>query len=393
MRKPVDEGGEVTYALIYSVLALADIDVGVGQPEGALKWLEDPKIGPMTLIAAKHPATKQGDFRIDAYKVAMRAYVGVQQVEKAEKAMDALEALVASGGDASNAEQLTRIYIALGHQLQELLERLRNENKLDQAEKAARAAEIFLTRISERKEGNTFNSLSWVAETFFGLGAGFSAGAKKLPPEAERYYRKAYETFLRILARCKENPKFAPQPGAVTSVKLRMAACARAMGEYEKAIGLLVGVLLERENRVDVQFEAAQTYQEWGKVKPACYLNAIAGGYEKNGRYVVWGWGGISAKLASSEKTSEKARALFHQARCNLAAARFELAQTQTGQERAATLGKAELDITRIYRLYPDMGGPEWYDKYDQLLKKIQKARSVTAAGLKGEARPAAKTP
>lgn len=393
MRKPVDEGGEPTWALLFSVLALADICVGVGQPEQAIQWLEDPKIGPLTLVAAKHPATNEGEFRVDTYKVAMRAYVGAQQVEKAEKAMDELEKLVAAGREGASAAQLTSIYIALGYQLQGLLERLRSENKLQQAERAARAVEVFLTRIAERKEGNTFHSLSWVAETFMGLGAGFSTGGAKLPATAENYYRKAYDAYMQILRRCADDPKFAPQPGAVDHVKMRMAVCARALGEYAVAMKLLAGILAERENRLDVQIEAALTYQQWGKQNPAYYLRAIAGGYERNGRNLVWGWGGIAAKVSASERASEQFRSVFHQARYQLAATRFELAETQKGDQRAETLQKAELDITRVFRLYPDMGGPEWYEKYDVLLKKIQKARGVAVEGLKGQAAGAAQAP
>jgi hypothetical protein len=86
----------------------------------------------------------------------------------------------------------------------------------------------------------------------------------------------------------------------------------------------------------------------------------------------------------ASEKPSEQHRAIFHQARFHVASVRFELAMTQSGPPQAETLRKAELDITRVYRLYPDMGGPQWYHDYDVLLKKIQKARGVKPTGLPG---------
>jgi hypothetical protein len=42
-------------------------------------------------------------------------------------------------------------------------------------------------------------------------------------------------------------------------------------------------------------------------------------------------------------------------------------------------------DITIVQRLYPAMGGDEWFDKYNNLLKKIQKLQGVKAVGLEKE--------
>jgi hypothetical protein len=142
---------------------------------------------------------------------------------------------------------------------------------------------------------------------------------------------------------------------------------------------LLVSILNEKENRVDVQIEAALTYQEWGDVRPGYYEFAIKGGQEKGGKYLVWGWGGIARRVAAYEQY----RSTFHQARYNLALSRFNLAQSQSGSEKSETLKQAELDITRVHQLYPEMGGDEWYGKYDELLKKIQKALGQQAVGLK----------
>ena len=56
LSKVVDAGGEIDYPLAYSVLALAQILIDAGNAEEAARWLDDPKIGPMTLIAANNPA-------------------------------------------------------------------------------------------------------------------------------------------------------------------------------------------------------------------------------------------------------------------------------------------------------------------------------------------------
>lgn len=384
MRKAVDDGAVPDYALLCGVLSLAQILDQEGQYEQSVRWLDDPKIGPMTLVNAGSPLTDREDFKTDAYKEALRAYVGTRQLDKAQNVMSLLEKTMGAKGDAETNRRLTQIYIRLGRGLQEELLRLRQENKVDQVQSVSKSFVSFLEAISKRAEGNSFSSLHWVAETYFGLGAGLDPGGRTLPPESQQYYKKAAETFRLILDRCKAEPAFAPQPAVVAGVQLRLAASLRELGQYDEAMKLLVAVLSDKENRLDAQVEAAFTYEEWGWDRPGYYELAIRGGHEKDGRYLVWGWGGIANRVASLDKY----RSTFHQARYHLALCRFYLAETQTGNQRLETLKQAKLDITRIQRLYPDMGGDEWTPKYDGLLKKIQKLLGEEPAGLKGQGRP-----
>ncbi len=380
MRKAVEGGAQPDYALVFSVLALAQMFNADGQSDQAAQLLDDPRIGPMTLIAANSPLTNRDDFKADVYREALRAYVGSRQLDKAQHVMGLLEKTVGSDGDAQANRRLTQVYIRLGRELQEQLMRLRQENKVDQLQSVSKSFVRFLEAISKRDEGNNFSSLHWVAETYYGLGAGLDPGGKTLPPDAQQYYSKAAETFQTILDRCKKDPAFAPQPTAITSVTLRLASSLRALGKYDEAMKLLLGILAEKENRLDAQVEAALTYEGWGRERPGYYEIAIRGGHEKDGRYLVWGWGGIANRVAPFDKF----RSTFHEARYHLALCRFSLAQTQTGDQRTQTLKDAELDITRIYRLYPEMGGEQWYPKYDGLLKKIQQLLGEDPVGLKG---------
>jgi hypothetical protein len=394
MRKALESGGEVNYSLAYCVLSLANIYVGTGQSEKAVAFLDDPKIGPMTLIKAKSPMLEGRDLFVEAvFNAALQAYVGVQQLDKAEEVMSALEAAAAKTGAADAGTKLTQMYIRLGKQLEETLTRLRNEGKNAEAKKVASGFEVFLTKISQRKEGNTFGSLYWVAETFFSMGTAANLGGKGSSDEAKQYYARSAATYLGIVKRIKEDAKFAP-PGSEPMIKVRLAICLREMGEFDKALKLLVGMLREKENRLDIQKEAAQTYMEWGAVKPSYYENAIKGGNPENGRYLVWGWGGIAKRVMGFLGTQKKYDDLFHEARYNLAQCRFKLALTQAGTVKDASLEKAQRDIELIYRMYPKMGGDEMYGKYDELLKTIQKMRRVSDTGLKGleQAAPPAKT-
>lgn len=391
-KKSAEAGGDVNYSLAYCVLSLANIYVGTGQADKAVTCLEDPKIGPLTLQKAKSPILQgREQFTEAVYNTALQAYVGVQQLDKAEQTMAALEESV--GKDAEGSTKLTQIYIRLGRQLEETLMRLRNEGKTDDAKKVAGGFEVFLKKIAERKEGNTFGSLYWVAETFYSMGAAAKAAGKSAEEEANQYFTEAFKTYVAILKRLKEDESFAP-PRTDEAIKVRLAICLREMGKFENAMKIIVPMLKEKENRLDIQQEAARVYQAWGKEKPAYYEYAIKGGNPEGGRYIIWGWGGIAKRVMAFMGTNKKYDEMFFEARFNLADCRLSLADSQSGQQKKDTLVQAEKDVTIIYRLYPSMGGPEWFAKYDKLLKDVQKMQGVKPEGLKGleSALPKSKT-
>jgi tetratricopeptide (TPR) repeat protein len=377
MLAAVEGGAPVEYSLAQSVLSLAQILVGQGEAEKSAEWLDKPKVGPMTLVKAESPVAKRGNFVEDTYKTALRAYVGAQKLDQAEEVMNALEEI------AADTRRLTQIYIALGRELQEQLERLGKEGKEEERKKVSGGFEVFLGRILNRQEGNTFSSLNWVAETYMGLGDGLAAGRADPPDEAIGYYGSAVKAYATILKRIKEkDPELNAPAGAETTIMVRLAACLRKLGKYEESKKILLKILREREKRVDVQVEAAKTYQAWGSERPGYYKLAILGGGEdeETGRRLIWGWAGIANRVAAFDQY----QGIFHEARYNLALCRTKLAGTQKGDEREGTLKQAELDITRIQRLYPEMGGEKWYDKYDDLLKNIQKLLRKKATGLEG---------
>ena len=116
---------------------------------------------------------------------ALRAYVAVQQLDKAETVMDELEKRVATAADAQAASRLTEVYLGLSRELQETLQLLRRQQRTDELVKVSRGFELFLNRIAERKQGNTFASLAWVAGTFADMAGRFDTGGRTLPPEAK----------------------------------------------------------------------------------------------------------------------------------------------------------------------------------------------------------------
>lgn len=388
MQKAEAEKGEVSYTMLSAVLSLAQIYVEANEPKKALEKLEDPKIGPLPLVAANNAVTDHGNFRVETYKVALRAYVADQQLDKAEKAMDALEKLMGAAGDAEAGKKLTQIYISLGLELEKQVKRLQNENNPTALQNVLNGFQLFLTRIGQRP-GNSFSSLHWVAETFFSLGAGLDPGTRTLPEDVRKYYEKARDTYQKILEQVEAGELEAPE-GAATSVTIRLSRCLRRLGQYTEARDLLLKILMEHNMLVDVQVEAAYTYQAWGGEpgKEKYYLYAIQGASKakrKDGQvvYLVWGWG----KLARLVQRSPAHQDTFYEARLNLALCRFEYAKAlKNATEGKDAAQKAIQDIEIIQKLYPDMGGEEWFDKFDDLYKKIQKFMGTTT--VKGLPKP-----
>ena len=134
VRKPADAGGQVSPLLADSVLALAQICLDAGQPQKAFAWIDDPKIGPHTLVKANHKATEHGAFRVETLKATLWAYVGAQKSQKFDEFDETMDALEKAGGDLD----LTQIYLNLGHQLEKSLKEIRVNNNPEEVARVVR---------------------------------------------------------------------------------------------------------------------------------------------------------------------------------------------------------------------------------------------------------------
>lgn len=388
MRQAIVDPSQVTYTLLASELSLAQIYVESGQSAKALEVLEKPDSGCLALVRAKAEVANRGNFFEETYKAALRAFVGAQRLPEAEQAMTELEALVADRQDA--AARLTRIYISLGRQLEEQVDRLRSENKTAELQAVLDGFTRFLAVISAREQGNTYGSLNWVAETFYRLGAGLDT-ADELTPEARNYYEQASQTYERMLARADAEPGWAPKVDQTKmDLNVRIARCQRELGDYKKALDRLAAILEKNPHILDAQFEAASTYQEWGRVKPVYYKNAILGGREKGDGYLFFGWLRLSKMLVRKPQQ----RALYYEASYNMVECRFRLGASQQGDERTKNLDLSIQTIVQLYKLDPALGGDESFRKFDRLLRTIQTAAGKKSTGLQGlpkrQATPAA---
>ena len=173
--------GEVSYSLVAGVLYMAQICLDAGQPQKAVTWLEDPKIGAYTLTKANNKVTDRGNFRVETYKAALRAYVATQRLAQADEVMNALE-------KADHGADLTRIYFSLGRQLEESLKRIRAKGRQEEAEQGGPRFHVVFDDASlarPAKEAN-FDTLNWVANTFMSLRRQFGPGQRKTAPRSRR---------------------------------------------------------------------------------------------------------------------------------------------------------------------------------------------------------------
>ena len=101
---------------------LAQNQLSEGNYAEALRLLDEPKVGPLTLVREKHESAARPEFVVETYKAALRADVSVTppRIEQAIDAMKGLEAAVAAGGT-TRPDQLMQIYVSLAKSLSEQL--------------------------------------------------------------------------------------------------------------------------------------------------------------------------------------------------------------------------------------------------------------------------------
>jgi hypothetical protein len=385
------------YALVYSAFALAQIAMDQGQADEAVRWLDDPVIGPMTLLSSGGPAS--GDLLAMAEPALLLAVLSYASARLPDKALDALAKLenrALGRGDPLAGRQLARQYNLAGRRLRKVLLRLKQEGKADEVQQIAIGQELLLDRIAQRSgpplppgEGRGEGKLQgvpslamqvWVAETCLALG---DDGQR--PPEsseAAAYLRRAVRTCLAILDRLRATPSWGP-PDAASDIQVRLAAGLRAQGQYRQALDRLAAVLGQNNLRIDAQIEAARTWQTWGQEEPGCYLRAIRGDSYPwrlpggaSRQVSIWGWEEIARQLTPFQRYREQ----LLDARYNLAVCQTKLAATQTGTSRGETLDKAAAEVATILVRLPSAGSV-WAARFENLLREIEKARKVKVSG------------
>lgn len=263
-QEAVKNGKSVTPQMVSSMVRLCQIYNQAGQMDKALIVLQNPEIGPYTLLEKKSPAVEL--FRQNILNAALQAFVSENKSDEAEKVMDQLEALAAESG---GSDTLTNMYIALGRGLEESLQQMKAEGDSEMVNKVQKGFEIFLDRIRTREA--KYSTLLWIAQTYLSLGDGLmeSKGRKKsTPAAAKRYFGLAAETYTRIIGLCENDPSFcgvdneAALKSRLTGLKQRLAQCLIKAGNSDDGLNIYALILMEAPNHIDQQVEAAEVMWE-----------------------------------------------------------------------------------------------------------------------------------
>jgi hypothetical protein len=387
------KSGETSKVLATSMLWLAQIYVDTNDAAKAVELLEDSKIGVLTLVEKKDPAV--AGIPEETYKTALRAYISslagqdnpAATIEKARGVMDALKAHLATS--AEGQQTLVKIYFDLARDLQ---------RQMEIADPAAKKSlgvgfETFLKEVAA--DATELNVMSWVGDTYRGMGESFGASLKSLTPEAKGYFTKAAQTYQKILDKGQADPNFLP-PLMATTIRIQLAKAKKSMGDYIAARDIFESILKASPTMLSAQIEAARLYQDWGgtgKGQEENYVRAIVGARPdktKNGHNTLWGWGEIASRTANNPQYRDQ----FFDARYNLSLCRYNYALAQTTDaKRKDQLAAAKRDIAITAGLYPELGGEEKRKQFDNLLKNIQKSLGERTDGLRALTAPPAKSP
>ncbi|MDO5580079.1 MAG: hypothetical protein Q4G69_03005 [Planctomycetia bacterium] len=379
------QGKEEDYLTVYSALSLAQIFLLKGDTENANKWLTHPVIGPWHLASASSgkgdhlPAQFDESFRMGTLILMLRIQIKKGNFAEAEKTMEQIELL--GKGDKKSGDRLTAIYVQLGKQLEDQLRQLSDAANAGDPQKQKELKEVsegferFLGRISERQDGNTWNSLRWIADTFMSLGRGIAGSLSSTPPEAVVYFTKAGRTWQTILKKIKEDPSWSSDPNADLLVILRLSECLRATGRYESAVRILLPMIQKHPNNLELQIEGARIYQDWGFKENDRYIRAILGGEPgKNAENQIWGWNRILSRLARSMEKDSRYQNYFYESYLNKFTCRYRYSRRLGDPAMMKKHAEdAERELLRLRQMHPDLGGPAFQKKFEDHQKRLKK--------------------
>ncbi len=392
----VTDNGVPDKSLVAASLSLCQYYVETGESAKAITMMEAPAVGILSLTQKNDPSTKLDDknaFAQEVYKMALRAYIGdmpaaedsQQRMDQAKAVMESLNSTV--GTDDAGKSQLVAIYYGMA---QDLESQLKLSESREQRLALAQGYEAFLSEVGQAADDFTIKN--WVAETLNGLGQSFDT-ADKLTPDARKYYEKSMSTLTAIITKAESDKSWlhADEKKAaayLVKLQLRLARMQRQLRYFGKAVDSFAEILVGNQMMLEVQVEAARTYQQWaaygqdkdgrpgkdkaGKLIDArrLYSSAILGTRKgEDNKNIVWGWNRIASVTS---RFQPKYNETLFDARFNLAQCRYSYALSKTGTEKTKYLNYAKQEVLNTYKVYPSMGGEQLKARSNLLLKKIQ---------------------
>jgi hypothetical protein len=355
---------------------LANLDIGLGRYDDAVKLLTDPPHAVVASVAVTDEATRAMEgvkgrpFASYVYQSLLRAQIGRHQVDASLEAMQELEKIAGASG----ADGVTAIYVSLGKEIEKEIGRLIATNDRARLTEVRKSFDRFLEELAKRSDHMSYGSLLWIAETYTGLGDGLSDD----PAAAREYFAKAAHSYELLLAHVAAD-KSASRRDRALSLQLRLANCLRRQGNYGRALEILRGVIAQKPKALDVQVAAASLLQEWGaSPEPGTELrslDAIRGLHDPAGGGAVWGWDGIANRLErmlAIGRADNEMREKYFEARYNIPASRRQFAeQSKDKAARTKALEVALGEINAFALVSSDVSEESWR-RLDALYQEIE---------------------
>jgi len=347
---------------LQAALVLAKAKLRQGNSIEALQVLENEAYGPLKRV--DEVAAQDDAFRGNVAALELNILVSQMTSPDADlnmlmqRATGVMEKLQSTFAGADGQNRLAGIYAEMASELQSELESTSGEKRTQLIE----AFRVFLNQIAVATQDPT--RLKWIIQTLVQLGeSAMEPGAIKAEGQAVELLSSAVETSKKLQESGEE---------ASPAIQFQLGRAQRLLGNYKDALDIFTAILTEKPTMLDAQVEAATTYENWAltlpdRFKSEAYKAALNGARKgSDNKNVIWGWGKISS-LASRNKKFEET---FFHARYHIALSRFLWGRAAKDPK---LIKRAEQDIVQVQALYPELGGNEQKQKFDTLLRQIQK--------------------
>jgi tetratricopeptide (TPR) repeat protein len=347
-------------ALPGAILSLAQIEMFLGRASEAVDLLESGSLSSA----------------VDASSLRLLAYIAAGKLDKARGSLQAIYQADLKQDNGKSGRQIVQMSIRFGRLTARHLARYRDRRMDEVLKQTVGQLDAFLAAPAEGPAADSLFVNVFRAEALAGFAAGLDSGGPAVPLDAQQRYRQAIAAFEGLLHRLEAEKDFGRQSDAVVALRIDLARCLRRMSDNVASLSQLLVVLKEHPRMIDAQLEAAYTFQSWGDERPEYLELAIQGGGEHP---EVWGFG----ELARRVQPEARFREVFFETRYNLALCRFRQAQMSGGRPDQSRLTDAAAeDILATRRVDQDLGGPLWYDRFDELFRRLQRLADKPATGL-----------
>ncbi len=362
-------GGKIDYTIANSALTLVDVLLEQKQFDAALKRLETESVAPLDLVKQKHPAISDPRYaeryRRNTYLTAVKAYLGSMSsgaafettIEKASGIIAALKSELESSGDPKAAAKLTAVYQSVAKQLNDQFQTLET---LEQRKKFATGLASFLGTVE--RQSSDAPTVLWAGSTLRNTASALAQEGAKA--EAEPLFKQAVSAFDRA-----EKLGIA-DPALNLTLRQQRALAQRGSGDFKGSVASLIELLKEK-SALNLQIDAAETLQMWGKAESNkdAYGKALIGtGKYKDGKKVknaVWGWRKLEQLTRGKPKLNDAYRtALYGSMRTQ-----FEysvLIKKKQGVKSSLSFLEKSLNKFKFLKTGP------WEKKFDDLVAEMK---------------------